>query len=506
MGASADLNAAPNGSKHEIIPIHRFDSTPILSDTLIHFMFRFDEVLQPQKLINALEELLNMQGWRKLGARLKRSSSGKLEYHIPSTFDATQPAVMFSHVAMDVTIENHPVAGKIPRPNGGIPRVVADADAFDSLMRSGHNPPQGLKDWIKRQLPQLELHVVIFSNASVITITCLHSTMDVMGIGMDGLIGAWMSIMRDERDKIPPLCGINEDLFQNLGEDPSEPYKLEDRFMTKPQVLFWLCRLVLKSLKSVHSEKKVVFVPAAFIKAKRESILRELANASPDEKGQNSATFVSEGDILAAWWSRYATLHLQDQPDRTVTINNAYGLRSPLSGNVLPQDHAYLSNAVGSLFLLTKVGDISSKPLSWLAARFRQCITDMGTREQIEAMMSHFYPKKGPISSYKMVGDMWMHAVAFTNWTKGRLFQFDAASATASAESGEVSSSGSSKKNPVLPSYIGGHIRVKHVTLDNFWIVLGKDADGNYWLSGALSKARWAQIEKELEKESTEKF
>lgn len=56
----------------EVVPVHLFDDTGTLRRYTLMWTFRFDEVLDADKLGNALSELFQMEGWRKLGGRIRR--------------------------------------------------------------------------------------------------------------------------------------------------------------------------------------------------------------------------------------------------------------------------------------------------------------------------------------------------------------------------------------------------------------------------------------------------
>lgn len=55
-----------------VIPFHFFDDTPLWRAFILYSMFVFDDVLDPTKLQDSLETLAKRDGWRKLGARLRR--------------------------------------------------------------------------------------------------------------------------------------------------------------------------------------------------------------------------------------------------------------------------------------------------------------------------------------------------------------------------------------------------------------------------------------------------
>lgn len=56
----------------EVVPVHLFDDTSILRGVIMVWMFRFNEVLDPDKLNDSLSQLFHMGPWRKLGGRYRR--------------------------------------------------------------------------------------------------------------------------------------------------------------------------------------------------------------------------------------------------------------------------------------------------------------------------------------------------------------------------------------------------------------------------------------------------
>lgn len=54
-----------------VIPLFRLDDTRIMRSMSLEYTMRFDEVLDADKLHDALWKLLEQPGWKKLGARLR---------------------------------------------------------------------------------------------------------------------------------------------------------------------------------------------------------------------------------------------------------------------------------------------------------------------------------------------------------------------------------------------------------------------------------------------------
>lgn len=58
-------------STDTVIPLHELDDTKTNRALCVDFSLRFDDVLDVEKLVGALERLFEKPGWRKLGARLR---------------------------------------------------------------------------------------------------------------------------------------------------------------------------------------------------------------------------------------------------------------------------------------------------------------------------------------------------------------------------------------------------------------------------------------------------
>lgn len=62
----------------EVLPMHPFDDTATLRDYTLIWTFRYDEVLDADMLGDSLSRLFQMEGWRKLGGRLRLRVSTRL--------------------------------------------------------------------------------------------------------------------------------------------------------------------------------------------------------------------------------------------------------------------------------------------------------------------------------------------------------------------------------------------------------------------------------------------
>lgn len=58
-----------------VIPLHTLDDASFYKRMVTSITFQFNDVLDPDRLRLALERLLSMEGWTKLGGRLRKNVS-----------------------------------------------------------------------------------------------------------------------------------------------------------------------------------------------------------------------------------------------------------------------------------------------------------------------------------------------------------------------------------------------------------------------------------------------
>jgi len=59
----------------EVVPFRFWDEQETMRKIVMEFTYRFDDILDVQKLKSSLEKLLEIGEWRGLGARFKKSVS-----------------------------------------------------------------------------------------------------------------------------------------------------------------------------------------------------------------------------------------------------------------------------------------------------------------------------------------------------------------------------------------------------------------------------------------------
>jgi hypothetical protein len=405
-----------------------------------------------------------------------KQAKGELEYHVPAEFNKDRPALSYSHVVHNVDGMDHPVAARLPKPSLR-PDIVCDPDEFRSLFQREGGPVK-LDDYLNADIPQLGLHIVSFKDKTLVCLDWPHTLMDAMG--KRALLDAWTLMLQGRSDEIVSPQGTNVDPLADLGKNPTEPHKLAGERLSMFGLAQYGVSNILDFFRS--QQNRMVCVPGPFVTKLREEALADI------EPNPKMCPFLSEGDVLCAWWTRLAISNLSSK--RTVVLNNAYSLRKPLAEDLLPSNNGpYVSNAIGFLNVLLPAHEIFDKPLSHVAFAIRHAIQELGNRAQVEAFAAMWRESSGKLPPF--FGNSGMHMITFSNWSKAGLFEtdFSAAAVTPGKESGE---------KPGRPSYIQNN--QFGLILPNGFPIIGKDNDGNYWLSGYMNKGHWEKIEEQLAK------
>lgn len=400
---------------------------------------------------------------------------------MPAEFTTDRPAIASSHVTHDMNAAEHPVASRLPKPRTR-PAIVGDPDDFLELFRR-EGGPMKLDDYLNTDAPQLGLHIVSFKDKTLVALDWPHTLMDAMG--KQATLKAWTLILQGRADEVAPPVDADADPLADLGKNTTETHKLEAQRMSLMELAQYGLGNALDFWRT--QENRVVCVPASFLAKLRKTTQADLDASDAADK----PTFLSDGDVLCAWWARLAVSHLPRDSSRTVVLNNAYSLRAPLADDLLPTAAGpYVSNAIGFIPVLLPARDVLASPLGDTAAAIRRAVAALGTRAQVEAFAAEWRVSRGRLPPF--FGDSGMHMVTYSNWAKARLFETDFSAAIV-APGGGV---GGSTTPRGRPSYIQNN--QFGLVLPNGFPIIGKDAEGNYWLSGYMNKGHWGKIEEQL--------
>lgn len=418
-------------------------------------------------------------------------STGGLEYHIPKQYDAKRPGFTFSTVKRDGCLNDEPCASTLPR-GTEFPTVFPfSASDIDGLLYKSDSPRK-LEDWIYTDRPQLDIHVVTFPDATLVKLAWLHTLMDASGRA--SLLKAWTAVLRGREDEVPPFHGFFEDPLADLDARPPLEWFVRSRWMVK--ILQWLgpllliIRIIWEMVGYPKYEHRMVCIPGSVVSEMREAAMEELAVGGDEGK----PPFVSESDVLVAWWAQCIVRCIQPPVDKPITLLNNFNIRSTFPER-FPQGTAYIGNAWLTAHAVLSSGLMLERPISYLASKLRHSLLNQRSKQQVQAYMAvqeeGMNKARGEIASWIGLSDMLIHC---SNWHQARFFNVDFSSAVVSSGCANETKSHSLGK----PSLIIPRTFYRWPMLLNLGSVIGKDADGNWWLVWHLKKGVWREIERQL--------
>ena len=157
------------------------------------------------------------------------------------------------------------------------PQILCNVDDFLPLARRPEDP-QCLEDYIHTDRPMLGLHIVTFSDATLITLSWSHVQLDLMGRKV--LFDSWSLILQGREDQVPSLHGIDTDPLATVGTRPTEPYKHVDKKLRVWQSLIFGLRIAFdQNVWRPKGETRTVCVPAAYVQSIRNAALGQPLSA-----------------------------------------------------------------------------------------------------------------------------------------------------------------------------------------------------------------------------------
>ncbi|KAH8770778.1 hypothetical protein F5883DRAFT_666165 [Diaporthe sp. PMI_573] len=412
-------------SQKNVFPLRYFDDTPLWRAFILYYMFVPDSVLDPEKLKSSLQLLASREGWKKFGAHT----------------DEKYKVISYSHVVYATTAADHLTACYIPELATDRLSVLADLDIFKDLFRPD-GAPTNLDDYLNSKIPQMGLHVVSFLDKTLVTVYFPHTLMD--GMSMAPFLDAWILAFQGRASEIqcptaPEGEEISDDPLHGLSMKPTAKHVLADHQMLIAGLAGWVLRNVNSFFTNL--ENRMVCVPASMM-----AKLHEEANldSAADRTGDEPPPFLSDGDMLCAWWTKLllATAGVPQNSNETVVLNSAYSLRKVL-----------FDSNVGT-------GDAENSKMA------------PGSNNIFVSNLTAFFNN--------------MDLITFSNWTRAKLFDFDFSTAAVGTKIGR----------PVRPIYVQNN--QFGLKFPNAFSIMGKDGSGNYWFSGYLRKGHWGRVEAEL--------
>ncbi|KAH7559652.1 hypothetical protein BM1_03286 [Bipolaris maydis] len=424
----------------QVIPFHVLDDGYVNRNVVMEASYRFDDVLDVDRLRLALHRLMQRDGWKKLGARIRQNASSQ----------SGVPSIPLHFVD----------PSQLPRASQ-TPKIHENPHLMQSFL---HHPgrPRKLADWLKSDSPPLSFKTLSFQDATILSVSWPHCVFD--GIGRAAFMNAWLAELNGLA--IPEFIGFDHDPMSPLiGEVPGERYLLRHQLLTGSRLLFFVLRTIFDLILQPKSEPRILQIPDRFLQKLRQEALTDL------NKG-----YTGEDAIFNLAVSR------------PVAIGTALNLRKALKKD-LPSG-TFIGNAVSTVFAFLTAHELATIPLGSIALRIRRAIEQQRTTEQVKAQLTlmEFYgrqPLAGPWNMLPLVLSQ-SNSLGF----------FDLDFSCAVVRQGLPDNR---RRNEVgRPSYIHLTHQLNGVPGRNAGSVLGKDAAGNWWIYFDLPVTAWKGVYKKL--------
>jgi hypothetical protein len=473
-----DLAKLASASSATVYPIGDFDQGSSTSPHVPLIILRFNDILDPTKLRDSLEQLLQTGHWRKLAGRFVRDKkTGKVQIvHVPEL-----APLEFSQVNFDISIEDHPLGKHLPSARDDLLLQPGVQHFYDFCAAPGTRAPTGLDDYLRTGRPPISLRVTTFEDATLVAVSGPHALLD--GLAAKSVLTAWCLILAGRADQVPDVSSPFNDVLDPLLKPdinpkaaegiPQESYVWADKTLTGWRFIWFVLRFLwTTTIVQPRVTSRTLVLPPSFVAQLRQ-------NAPPPP----GIDFISDSDIISAWFTRLiSSAHGWDTPatNRPLTLLTTVDIRGRLPW--LPgRGGVYLQNLTTPIFTMLQSAETRSRGLGDLAAQMRQSIAQQMTPSQIHAIWDLMRPsllKWGVPPIFAEGPDM--NLMVVSSWVRAKLL-LETDFSPAVVRPGRKTDHKRTNL-PGRPVYeLSGQTLQKGVIRD-VMVIVGKDSDGYYWL------------------------
>jgi hypothetical protein len=339
----------------------------------------------------------------------------------------------------------------------------------------------------ERDEPILGLHVLSFTDATIVIMAFCHVMMD--GGGLESLLQAWSDVLHGNKEAVKPMEGARVDPLDSVRKayDSREACVLANQKIdlaslmpedgaAPPSDPDW-------DTSSPESRWRTLSLSPSGLA----TLKREASDTQPTRNG--SPAFFSEDDVVTAWIARsVARMYPAARP---VNMMRLYDLRRRLP--VFKPGAAYIQNAYQMAWnLFPSAGELADASLGEIAARLREELVSQTSEAQAVAAMAEREGGNTPLFG-NPVGAFF----TLNSWVRMNLYErADFTPAIVGAEkSREV------KAMPLgRPEFIDFDFALGGAPPGPNVISSGKDATGTRHAMAFLSNVMWPKLEAELQR------
>ncbi|KAK2603910.1 hypothetical protein QQS21_003945 [Conoideocrella luteorostrata] len=496
----------------EVYPLHRLDM-PKAQAAFQVWTFLFNDQLDAKKLCESLSRLAEIGDWRKIGGRIRRSKDGYFEIHCPRIFTVERPAVTFSHDDdyRDNSISEHPLGSRFPRSTNldEVTSIPYDSELQNLAIRTSF--PTSIDDVIGKDAPILSLHVVTFSDSTIVGLSWPHILTDAFGIRV--LLHSWSLVLAGRESDVPPVLSAKQDIAYEVEKQinqgdvehpsivPAQDLIINKHRMSKGQLLQFLVRYMCSAYGKQGFERRLVYLPKRAVDALVDTTRQEADNSSVEMGVKEEGLYISRGDAITAWFSALVYT-LQPKP-RDISILSLVNLRyrlQPLlpTTEIAGSSGFHLQNLflVSHMKLVAEVDLGKDRSVGSIAVKTKRQAHLQTQQDQLTGLLrlacSKITPGKNLSVLYGGVKD---NMILVNNMIRMDFFTAVDFS-PAVARQRDLSSS---RKNPpgTIISFLFGYLNDR-VPRASALTMLGSDHSGGHYLIMSMEPKHWHAVDAEL--------
>ncbi|KAF9880513.1 hypothetical protein CkaCkLH20_02467 [Colletotrichum karsti] len=475
-----------------VFQLSAMDSSWMMRMMVMSWSMCFHDVLNADKLHDSLTELLDIGHWKKLGGRPRLTKDGKIELHIPEAFTPSRPAVHFTTEPNPSSVKFHPLASTMPSyftSTTLTPRIIDTPENLHSIL-AGPEAPTSFDDYNFTDRPALSLHVITFTDATFVTITYPHSITD--GMGRRELVENWCRVLAGRRAEVTPMAFPTLDPMAKVAKAQppryDEPFAWEHKRLRGWGVVRFTFGILWYLIRN-RIRQRNLFIPASYL-----ATLRKRAQDDLETDG-NQTERLSDGDILTAWLSRLACLHVsKSDAEKPISVSSALDLRGRLHENDMPTDYAYVSNVVAYNWTSTNAQELLHGAFGKAVALIRNSVRSQLTDAQVYASTRLTYNAVAESGSTNQFTEPNGFVVSVSNVSKARFHEvIDFSPAIKDGGSDEIRTT---PKGKIVWQCNTPRMKMHPPCLI---YIQGKDYSGNYLAQMLVSEKTWRLIEQEIQ-------
>lgn len=411
----------------------------------------------------------------------------------------------------DMSINEHPLASRLPRETPS-PSVQASPEDFLDLSVTPETPLT-LEDFLTSDIPQFNMHIISFKDATLVSMTWPHLLGDIMSVA--SVSTAWSLVMAGRESEVPAFLSAGEDdILETLGQHPDFQSKhiMEDRQLAGVKFFIWLARYVLDMILWPKMELRTIFLPPKTVKKLKARATMAIKAGLPEAVPSNTdqaTPFVSSADVVYAWlvcMVGQVTFSLTSR--RSIMIGFPVDIRDRVPSvfsKAQGEKGVWVQNASPPLLALVSAQDVHAEhAVARVAQGIRHAINTQGTEDQVHALYRlsrAAYDKQGLPPIFGVTNQFPM---GNTNWTKAYLHdKLDFSPAVIKSESIDATeskrASSSRRGRPVY--FHGNELKPKDKKENplsrNIIYTIGTPK-GGYWAMGKFHPKVWERIRESL--------